>query len=103
MNRPRPPIRLSAAVLSVLSVLSVPSVSAQTDPSGDWHTWHTEHFRVHARASREALALGAAAEAERAYAVLAAELVPPRGTIDLTLHDNVDFANGFATTVPSNT
>ncbi len=101
-------VRAGRAALSVVAGCTVllglvPSSSfAQTDPSGSWHTWHTMHFRVHARAGQDALALRAAAEAERAYAALASELVPPRGTIDLTLADNVDFANGFASVVPSN-
>ncbi|HWO87993.1 MAG TPA: hypothetical protein VNL98_02465, partial [Gemmatimonadales bacterium] len=89
------------AALAVCVLLTQPAV-AQVDPSGSWHTWHTTHFRVHARAGQDALALRAAAEAERAYAALASELVPPRGTIDLTLADNVDFTNGFASVVPSN-
>jgi len=41
-------------------------------------------------------------EAERAYALLAGELVPPRGIVDLVLFDNVDFSNGFTTVFPSN-
>ena len=90
-----------AAVIALSTITARPS-TAQTDPSGPWRTWHTPHFRVHARAPREAVALRAAAEAERAYAALAAELTPPRGTIDLTLHDNTDFTNGFALAVPSN-
>lgn len=99
-----PPIRRSAffffLFLPVAAIAS--SAGAQTDPSGSWHTWHTAHFRVHARAGQDALALRAAAEAERAYSALAAELTAPRGTIDLTLADHVDFTNGFASVTPSN-
>ncbi len=40
--------------------------------------------------------------AERAYAGLARELAPPRGTIDLVITDNADFVNGYATPFPSN-
>jgi hypothetical protein len=71
------------------------------DPSGPWRTWHTPHFRIHAQRWNAAAAEKAAREAERAYALLARELKPPRGTIDLTLHDNVDFSNGFTTVFPS--
>lgn len=40
--------------------------------------------------------------AERAYAGLARELVPPRGTIDLVVADNTDYVNGYATPFPTN-
>lgn len=78
------------------------SVQAQIDPSGVWRTWHTEHFRVHAHASYASHAAVAAREAERAYGLLATELRPPRGVIDLVLADNVDFSNGHAAVLPSN-
>lgn len=87
---------------SVLVVLCASPAAAQVDPSGTWHTWHTEHFRIHAHADLADLARHAAREAERAYGLLAGELEPPRGTIDLVVADNVDFANGFATWFPSN-
>ncbi|UCD24672.1 MAG: PD40 domain-containing protein, partial [Gemmatimonadota bacterium] len=77
-------------------------VEGQVDPSGDWQTWHTEHFRVHAKAEYESFAFKGAREAERAYRLLATELRPPRGTIDMVLGDNVDFSNGYATVMPSN-
>ncbi len=77
-------------------------VEAQVDPRGDWRTWHTDHFNVHAAAELAEIARTAASEAERAWAALSAELKPPRGTVELTLHDNVDFSNGFATVFPSN-
>lgn len=62
----------------------------------------TEHFYVHFPPPLEPLARRAATEAERAWALLAAELVPPRGAIDLVVADNVDFTNGLATTFPTN-
>jgi len=78
------------------------SAQAQIDPSGEWGTWHTEHFRVHAPSSYASAAVVAAREAERAYALLATELRPPRGAVDLVIADNVDFSNGYATVLPSN-
>ena len=75
---------------------------AQVDPSGPWRTLHSQHFRIHFRPAYRALAVEAAAEAERAYALLATELHPPRGIVDLTLADDMDAPNGFATTYPSN-
>ena len=87
--------------IAVMSVLAAAPLLAQTDPSGHWRTWHTAHFRVHAQEQNASLAEKAALEAERAYALLARELTPPRGTIDLALYDNVDFSNGFTTVFPS--
>ena len=72
------------------------------NPSGTWRTLHTEHFRIHFRPSYRDKAIEAAAEAERAYGLLATELHTPRGVIDLTLSDDVDFPNGFTSTYPSN-
>jgi hypothetical protein len=57
---------------------------------------------VHFTPSLESEARRAAVNAERAYAELATELVPPRGTIDLVVSDNVDYVNGYATPFPSN-
>ncbi len=87
--------------VGALALFAISPLRAQTDPSGTWRTWHTPHFRVHAQELNTSLAEQAAREAERAYALLARELVPPRGTIDLTLYDNVDFSNGFTTVFPS--
>jgi hypothetical protein len=84
-------------------LLFLPSIAlAQVDPSGSWRTLHSQHFRIHFRPVDRARALEAAAEAERAYALLATELHAPRGIIDVTLSDDVDIPNGFTTTYPSN-
>jgi hypothetical protein len=57
---------------------------------------------VHFAPAIEQEARRAAVNAERAYAELSTELVPPRGTIDLVVSDNVDYVNGYATPFPSN-
>jgi hypothetical protein len=57
---------------------------------------------VHFTPAVEEEARRAAVNAERAYAELSTELVPPRGTIDLVVSDNVDFVNGYATPFPTN-
>jgi hypothetical protein len=88
--------------LALFLIALASPAAAQVDPSGPWRTLHTEHFRIHFRPTYRALAVNAAAEAERAYALLANELHPPRGTIDLTVSDDQDFPNGFASTYPSN-
>lgn len=86
-----------------LALLCLPAaLSAQVDPSGTWRTLHSAHFRFHFRPEHRAVAAQAAAEAERAYALLATELRAPRGIVDVTLADDVDAPNGFASTFPSN-
>lgn len=92
-----------ACILALVAGLAAPArAHAQVDPSGPWHTLHTRHFRVHFRPAHRDIAHQAAREAERAYELLATELYPPREAVDITLSDDVDAANGFATTYPSN-
>ncbi len=98
---PLPAYPFPWGVMAALTMCAVSPLPGQTDPSGPWRTWRTPHFRIHAQAGNEARAQQAALEAEGAYALLARELAPPRGTIDLTLYDNVDFSNGFTTVFPS--
>lgn len=90
------------AVCGVMLLALAMPATAQVNPSGTWRTLHTQHFRVHFRPEYRARAVVAAAEAERAYALLSTELHPPRGVIDVTLSDDVDTPNGFTTTYPSN-
>ncbi|OLC06413.1 MAG: hypothetical protein AUH42_05750 [Gemmatimonadetes bacterium 13_1_40CM_70_11] len=71
------------------------------DPSGRWRTLHTPHFRVHFRPVDREPAERTAREAERAWGLLATELRPPRGTVDVTLSDDIDISNGFTTVFPS--
>ena len=77
-------------------------LEAQVVPHERWRTLRTEHFHVHYTPELEEQARRAAANAEHAYERLAAELVPPRGPIELVVADNVDFTNGLATTYPTN-
>ncbi len=78
------------------------SLGAQVDPSAHWRTLRTAHFSLHFNPELEEQARRAAANAERAYALLAAELEPPRGPIDIVLADNVDYSNGQTTPFPTN-
>ena len=90
-------------LLFLASITTMPGVaSGQLTPDLKWRTIRTEHFQVHYSPGLEEHARRAAVNAERAYAQLAAELVPPRGPLDLVIADNVDFTNGFATPFPSN-
>ena len=90
------------ALAAALACCAARSAVAQLPPDEHWRTLHTRHFRVTFTPQLEAEARRAAVNAERAYAELSTELVPPRGTIDLVVSDNVDYVNGYATPFPSN-
>jgi hypothetical protein len=90
------------ALAAVLACCAARAASAQLAPNDEWRTIQTRHFRVHFTPSLEPAARRAAVNAERAYTALSTELVPPRGTIDLVVSDNVDYVNGYATPFPSN-
>ncbi|MGE0353493.1 MAG: hypothetical protein AB7Q69_09655 [Gemmatimonadales bacterium] len=63
---------------------------------------HTAHFRVHFRPGALVLAGHAAQEGERAWSLLAREIPPPHGKVDLILSDAADFSNGATSVFPSN-
>lgn len=86
----------------VVALCAAESASAQVVPNAHWRTIDTKHFHVHFTPALEPEARRAAVSAERAYAQLAAQLVEPRGPIDLVVADNVDFANGSTTPFPTN-
>ncbi|MFN2636642.1 MAG: hypothetical protein ABR585_06435 [Gemmatimonadaceae bacterium] len=90
------------AVAAALYLCAAGRAQAQLVPNDAWRTLRTQHFRVHFTQPLEEQARRAAVNAERAYAQLSRELVPPRGTIDLVISDNVDYVNGYATPFPSN-
>ncbi|HEY3133232.1 MAG TPA: hypothetical protein VGJ47_01255 [Gemmatimonadaceae bacterium] len=92
----------SGVLVAALLIGAVGAAGAQLPPNEHWRTLHTRHFRVHFTPPVEEQARRAAVNAERAYAQLSTELVPPRGTIDLVVSDNVDYVNGYATPFPSN-
>lgn len=88
--------------VAALTFIAAHASFAQLAPNADWRTLHTRHFRVHFAPALEQEARRAAVNAERAYAQLSAELVPPRGIIDLVVSDDVDYVNGYATPYPTN-
>src|SRR2546430_16444660 len=95
--------RVPRSAFRVLFLLLLASrAEAQVDPSGTWRTLHTPHFRIHFRPAYRDAALLEAREAERSYGLLATELHPPRGVVDITLADAIDAANGFTTVFPTN-
>src|SRR6266487_1429561 len=97
------PFRNPQSTIRILFLLcfTVPA-EAQVDPSGSWRTLHTPHFRIHFRPAYRDAALLEAREAERSYGLLATELHPPRGIVDITLADDIDAANGLTTVAPTN-
>ena len=92
----------SLALAAALFLCAARAAGGQLPPNEDWRTLRTRHFRVHFTPAVEEEARRAAVNAERAYTELSTELVPPRGTIDLVISDNVDYVNGYATPFPSN-
>lgn len=96
---------LRAALLAAaLALPPVRPAAAQLPPDARWWSFETEHFRIHfPDPALETVARRAAARAEVAYAQLAESfLAAPRGRIELVVADNVDFANGYATPLPTN-
>ena len=100
----QPSVGAIAGALALLLVTLIPleRLEGQIVPNDDWMTIETQHFRVHFTQPLEALARHSAATAERAWDLLSRELVPPHGKVDLTVADNVDYTNGYATPFPSN-
>jgi hypothetical protein len=93
--------RLALLALGILA-LAAPRAQAQPAPYHRYHTLTTPHFRVHAAEGLEREGRVLAAAAVQAYAQLARELTPPRGTIDIVLSDDADYSNGFASVFPTN-
>src|SRR2546427_663557 len=91
-----------SALRILLFAILAGRAESQVDPSGSWRTLHTPHFRIHFRPAYRDAALLEAREAERSYGLLATELHPPRGVVDITLADDIDAANGLTTVAPTN-
>ena len=87
-------------VISLAFAVDAARAQAQVPANEQWQTIATQHFRVHFTAPLEGQARHAASVAERAYANLATELVPPRGVIDIVISDGTDASNGSATVIP---
>lgn len=95
------PSRRLRYFLAALALLVASPVHSQ-DPSRSYLTIETPHFHVSFTKALEPVARRVAANAERAYAQLSAEMHPPRGPIDILVSDDADYANGSATTYPTN-
>jgi hypothetical protein len=72
-------------------------------PRVHWKTLFTPHFRIHFYDDERALADRAAQIAERAHGRITRYLNwLPSGRVDITINDQTDAANGFASSVPQN-
>ena len=96
------PLRRAALLALCLMAGGAAVAAAQPAPYHHYNTLGTPHFRVHAPDGLEREGRVAGAAAERAYALLARELVAPRGIIDLVVSDDADYSNGYATPFPTN-
>ena len=93
----------AAAALALLILCVATPAAAQVAPDQRWRTLDTPHFRVTFPEGLELLGRRTAARAEWAYELLSRELVaPPAGRIDIVVTDDVDYANGSATPLPTN-
>jgi dipeptidyl aminopeptidase/acylaminoacyl peptidase len=121
-------MRTSAARIVVIATLLLAATRAQADtptpspppdrtaterttdeiepaplPDVRWFTLETPHFRVHFYENERAIAQRTAIVAERGFRLLTRYLNwMPSGRINLTLNDQTDFADGFASSVPYN-
>lgn len=91
-----------ARTVALAVALSAVPAAAQVRPDLAWQTIASPRLRVHFTPELEPLARRTLANAELAYARLAAELPAPRGVVDIVVADRVDYANGSATPFPSN-
>jgi WD40-like Beta Propeller Repeat len=72
-------------------------------PDVRWYTLDTQHFHIHFYEDERPLATHTAIIAERAYRLLTRYLNwRMSGRVDITLNDQTDFADGFASSVPNN-
>ncbi len=95
--------RACAAIACAIAAVAIAvRAGAQVAPNLHWETIKTEHFNVNFAPGLEPVARRAAGSIERAYGRLSKELHEPRGPIDLTIADNYDVSNGYASVFPSN-
>jgi Tol biopolymer transport system component len=70
-------------------------------PRATWYTLETPHFEIHFYPAEQKFAERAAHVAERAYRLITRYLNwRPSGRVNITLNDNTDAANGFASSIP---
>lgn len=89
-------------LLATLLAVTASAAGAQVRPDLPWRTIEAPPIRVHFTPELEPLARRTLANAQAAYARLAAELPVPRGMVDVIVADHVDFTNGLATPFPTN-
>src|SRR5262245_35334966 len=109
-------MRSTGAALALAGlVLAAPAARAQSDdpdgtepapgprPDAHWLTLDTPHFHIHFYEDERDLAGHTAVIAERAYRLITRYLNwQPSGRVNITLNDQTDFADGFASSIPLN-
>src|SRR4051812_20951191 len=105
----RPGLVVLAAVLSSTAVARAQDpADGEAPPLGRlpqvrWYTLDTPHFHIHFYEDERAMASHTALIAERAYRLITRYLNwQPSGRVNITLNDQTDFADGFASSVPHN-
>jgi hypothetical protein len=91
--------------LFVLLAVFLPAVHADagSDPARDWRTIETPHFRIHYHQGGESMARRAAAIAEEARERCGVMFgMYPSETVEMTLTDDSDWSNGWASVYPYN-
>ncbi len=77
--------------------------AAAPQPDVRWYTLDTPHFHIHFYEDERAFAAHAGIIAERAYRLNTRYLNwRPSGRVDITLDDQTDSANGYASSIPNN-
>ena len=91
-------------IVFCLGIISLPANAALShDPSLTWQTLHSKNFRVHFHDGLKQHAGRVADIAEDVHQRLSQYFSwQPKEPTDIVLMDEIDFANGYATPIPSN-
>jgi Tol biopolymer transport system component len=117
------PRRVLMSILVAIAAVASPARALAADPTSEvidgdatnehppagpapdvrWYTLDTPHFHIHFYEDERSFAEHAAIIAERAYRLNTRYLNwRPSGRVNITLNDQTDYANGFASSVPEN-
>ncbi|CAN5316449.1 hypothetical protein BH09MYX1_BH09MYX1_04670 [soil metagenome] len=94
---------LAIALLACAATTSVATAPARAanDPRIEWHTLETAHFRVNYYSGEEEIAKRVADLCESIFATLVPAVGwPPSERVEISITDQTDSANAFATSLP---
>lgn len=92
---------LAVGVALATSLAGSPPAEAANDPTIEWHTLETPHFRVSYYTGEEAMAQRVADLCESIYVTLVPAVGwPPSERVEISITDQTDSANAFATSLP---